>query len=444
MKLRIKKVFRSALLLCAAGLASCASSASPTVPESDGEILGSWTLTRQTALADGVFYSRYRLGRLDSRVHVLSLDLSNPRIVLETVMADEICPNPNRNFNANNGKNLRETLSETCLRRRSEGRNIIAGVNTGFFNSHDGFPRGFHIEYDEPLFINSPYVRDHLPNHRYGFTFFSDRRCSFEERSFEGTVQWNGITIPYYSINDTILMQRGPAPAGYLHTQQANLYTFRFRHTPHEERPEITNEINPDALFIVARSDRRLQVNCGETNGRIIGVIDGREGRNIEIPYVTQPNEWVLRLTGEEAARMASAAVGDPVRITATVRIGGEAKSIIMHNAGMARYLHNGMQIDRNTERKPATTIGIDAQGIHLMIVCVDGVSSSGSGMNYDQLGAVMKHLGMAEAVRFDGGGSTSMWIYEEEKGGLLACPSCDSKGDERSCMNYLHVRILE
>ena len=62
-------------------------------------------------------------------------------------MADELCLNPNANNNSNNGKKLRETLSETCTRRRAEGRNIVAGINTGFFNSHDGFPRGFHIEY---------------------------------------------------------------------------------------------------------------------------------------------------------------------------------------------------------------------------------------------------------------------------------------------------------
>ena len=55
-----------------------------------------------------------------------------------------------------------------------------------------------------------------------------------------------------------------------------------------------------------------------------------------------------------------------------------------------------------------------------------------------------MCELGMYNAVRMDGGGSTSMWINRGSDEGELVCKSCDSKGNERSCMNYLHVRILE
>ena len=69
-------------------------------------------------------------------MHVLQIDLGNPEIELTTAYANEQIPNPNANKNSNNGKNLRETLSEVCSRRRAEGQKIIAGINTGFFDSN--------------------------------------------------------------------------------------------------------------------------------------------------------------------------------------------------------------------------------------------------------------------------------------------------------------------
>ena len=112
-----------------------------------------------------------------------------------------------------------------------------------------------------------------------------------------------------------------------------------------------------------------------------------------------------------------------------------------MYNGSMYRFLNNGAWGNiSNNEEKPATILGADQAGTTVKIVCVSGTSSSGTGMNYYQLYRVMSKLGMYNAIRFDGGGSTSMWT----KPGGVVCKSCDSKGDERSCMNYMHVRILE
>ena len=45
------------------------------------------------------------------------------------------------------------------------------------------------------------------------------------------------------------------------------------------------------------------------------------------------------------------------------------------------------------------------------------------------------------DSRRFDGGGSSCMWIYNASAGkGALVNRPCDSKG-ERSCMNYILVR---
>lgn len=397
-----------------------------------------WTVADEAQLADGVTYTRYDLTNHDSDVYVVTVDLTNPKVVLETVMADEICLNPNHNGNSNNGKNLRETLSETCLRRTSEGRNIVAGVNTGFFESNLGFPRAFHVEYDEPVYINNPYVREAYPAHAPGFTFFEDRSVSFSNRDFTGMVKSGDIEVEYYSVNDTIVALSNKVPLGYEYCQTANLYTSRFKHEPH---PGIYNTVNPNALFIVGRSNSELKVNCGYIDGEVTAVVDGRNGAQIEVPFVENRNEWVLQLTGESAEKLASLKAGDPISIKGDVTIGSQTKPIIMYNGSMYRFLNNGAWGNiSNNEEKPATILGADQAGTTVKIVCVSGTSSSGTGMNYYQLYRVMSKLGMYNAIRFDGGGSTSMWT----KPGGVVCKSSDSKGDERSCMNYMHVRILE
>jgi len=97
-----------------------------------------------------VKYTYYEFTNLPRKMHVLELDLTNDAVEISTSMADDLVPNPNGNNNSNNGKNIRETLSENCNRKRAEGQNIIAGINSGFFNSHDGFPRDCISRRDAP------------------------------------------------------------------------------------------------------------------------------------------------------------------------------------------------------------------------------------------------------------------------------------------------------
>ena len=77
-----------------------------------------------------------------------------------------------------------------------------------------------------------------------------------------------------------------------------------------------------------------------------------------------------------------------------------------------------------------------------MIIFCVDGRTDNDRGLDFYEAYRVSKKLGLYDVIRFDGGGSTVMWIYENGVGKVINHVS-DSKG-ERSCMNYLHVRVLE
>lgn len=157
---------------------------------------------------------------------------------------------------------------------------------------------------------------------------------------------------------------------------------------------------------------------------------------------MSEKTDWVLQVTGEKTAALAAALkVGDAVRINANVSIGSVSKQIIMHNSSMYRFLNGGnWNAVNDATLMPATCIGADQAGTTVKLVCVDGRTSIDTGMNYWQLYMTMKKLGLHNAIRFDGGGSTTLWKWENGAGAIANRP-CDSKG-ERSCMNYMHVRI--
>lgn len=397
-----------------------------------------WTIVEDRELASGIVYKHYSFSNFNQNIYAIEIDMNNPKVTFETAMADEICPNPNGNNNSNNGKILRETLSETCTRRRAEGRNIVVGINTGFFNSHDGFPRGIHIEEGEPVFINNPYVRATLTNHVWGFTYFEDRTVSFEKRDFTGKLKVGMQEYEYYSVNDTIVRLSGQP------SYDANLYTHRFVKEPH---PGISNPIGAQALFIVGRNDRALQVNSGDQDATITQIIDGRS-TTVEAPYVTGKEEWVLQVTGDKANELAqSLKTGDKVKISAEIKIGSSTAPIKVHNSSMYRFLYNGVYAappkkeDAETIN-PTTNLGMTQDKSKMILFCVDGRTDNDRGLDFYEAYRVSKKLGLYDVIRFDGGGSTVMWTYENGIGKVINHVS-DTKG-ERSCMNYLHVRVLE
>ena len=397
-----------------------------------------WQVTEDRELASGIVYKHYSFTNFNQNIYAIEIDMNNPKVTFETVMADDICPNPNGNNNSNNGKVLRETLSETCTRRRDEGRNIIVGINTGFFNSHDGFPRGMHIEEGEPVFINNPYVRSILTNHVWGFTFFDNRTVSFEKRDFTGKLKVGTKEYEYYSVNDTIVRLSGKP------SYDANLYTFRYVKEPH---PGLTNPIGTKALFIIGKNNQPLKVNSGDFEATITKIIDGR-GTTVEAPYVTDKNEWVLQVTGDKADELVrNLKTGDKVQISAELKIGSSTNPIKVHNSSMYRYVYNGVysappkKEDAETIN-PTTNLGMTQDKSKIIIFCVDGRTDSDRGLDFYEAYRVCKKLGLYDVIRFDGGGSTVMWTYENGIGKVINHVS-DTKG-ERSCMNYLHVRVLE
>lgn len=83
-------------------------------------------------------------------------------------------------------------------------------------------------------------------------------------------------------------------------------------------------------------------------------------------------------------------------------------------------------------QKNPRTAVGLTADKSHLFIAVVDGRATSRVGMTCTELGAFMKDIGAHDALAFDGGGSSTMWV---EGKGILNYPT---DGSERTVANHL------
>ena len=160
----------------AASSAAPASSAAASAPASaEGKVLNIWCWNDE-------FQSRFN--DYYPEVKEIAADKSTTTLKDGTTVKWTI----NANENNNNGFNIRETLSQLCTRKRAEGQNIIAGINTGFFDSNDGIARGPHIEDGELVYANNSSVRASLTNHAWAFTVFNDGTSSCGKKTFGGSV----------------------------------------------------------------------------------------------------------------------------------------------------------------------------------------------------------------------------------------------------------------
>ena len=296
-----------------------------------------WDVLEEKQLHAGVKYSHCSFTGMPRHMHVLQIDLGDPDVDLTTAYANEQVPNPNANKNSNNGKNLRETLSEVCSRRRSEGQNIIAGTNTGFFDSNDGISRGYHVEEGEPVYVNNPAVSGALVNHAWALTVFTDGTASCGKKALSAHLEAGGKQYSICSVNDTILRHASPK-------YEVNMYTNRYRQYPHVSKKSITNPLAMDVLYVVAQyKDSPVQVNTGWAEAVVKDMYNGTGTPLSSAPYLSSAKEVGFAVSGSTAqALLSSLKAGDTVRLKFDMSIDGETKPIHTQNSSMYRLMEDG------------------------------------------------------------------------------------------------------
>ena len=282
-----------------------------------------WTEVETRQLHSGATYHHYNCTNVPRHIHVLEINLKDPGIELTSAFANEVVPNPNGNGNSNNGFKIRETLSQLCSRRRSEGQKILAGTNCCFFDSNDGISRGFHVEDCEPVYINNPSVVTSLTNHLWGFTVFTDGTASCGKKKFTGKLRTGGKEYPFYTVNDTTLRHASPVKS------PVNLFTSRYVRTPHTAYPSLINDLAKDVLYVICEyTGDVMKVNTGYAAAKVVDIRDGRSG-SISLPYITAKNRIGIALSGDQANTWAATVKkGDTVEFRCDIAIDGDASKV--------------------------------------------------------------------------------------------------------------------
>lgn len=413
--------------------------------DSSKESYLNWNEVKTMQLNEGVKFSHYDCINTPLKIHVLEVNLDSQGVEVTTSYANDCVPNPNGNKNSNNGFKIRETLSQLCNRKRSEGQNIIAGVNSGFFDSNDGISRGFHIEEGKPVYINNPYVFNALPNHSWGITVFTDKTASCGKKKFTGKLKVSDKEFSWHSMNDTIMRNVSKS-------YRINLYDSHYKRYPHASYTNLENKLAKNALYIVAEYvDESMGVNTGYAQAKVVSVSDGRTSPLSLAPYITSKNQVGISLSGSEAEEIFSmVSVGSVIEFRCDMTIEGETtRPIYTQNSSMFHMLKNGVNnlssLPSNhnpTERDPKTFPVISQDKKTLWLVQVDGRQGWYScGICPNEMMVLAKKLGGYNVTNIDGGGSSVMWVYDSAAGmGSVVNSVSDSKG-ERSCLNYLLIK---
>ena len=93
--------------------------------------------------------------------------------------------------------------------------------------------------------------------------------------------------------------------------------------------------------------------------------------------------------------------------------------------------------------RHPRTCLGFKPNG-NVVLLTVDGRHEQSAGMSLPELEKIMRWLGCESALNFDGGGSTTLWVKDFGRNGVVNYPSDNKKWDhegERKVANVLIVR---
>lgn len=407
-----------------------------------------WTEKETIQLHSGATYHHYSCTYVPREIYVLEVDLTDPGIEITAVIADESIPNPNglTDNDYNYQKNtVRERLSDICTRRRAEGQKILAGVNSGFFDTYPGILRGFHVEEGQPAYINNPAVVNKLPNHSWGFTVFTDGTASCGKKTFTGKMQTGGKEYSYYSVNDTILRHTS---AEY----QANLYTARYKKQPHSDHPELVNPLAQDAMYVICEWDGEpMKVNTGYARATVKEIRDGRASA-ITPPYLSSDNRFVIALSGKMANDWKeSVSVGQKVDMSCQISVDGVTKPIYTQASTMYQLMTDGADASNTpgsnaslyTKYDPMTFPVVSRDLKKVWLVEIDGRQLWYSmGVKGYEMYRIAKKLGGWWTTRFDGGGSSCIWVWDASKGsGSIVSRPCDNPGGERSCISYLLVR---
>ncbi|MBQ9605293.1 MAG: phosphodiester glycosidase family protein, partial [Firmicutes bacterium] len=196
------------------------------------------------------------------------------------------------------------------------------------------------------------------------------------------------------------------------------------------------NAISSTASLDANRSDLvKIVVN----DGAIVDISGA--GETVDVPadgYVIVMNKSTA------ASQLGKFSVGQRVGFTENetfvFRPEKSISSVELGVSGGGELLRNGETVENGliiSGRNPRTMIGVNKDKTKVYVVCIDGRGDSIGATHYEAA-EVMADLGCYDAIHFDGGGSTTMVVENEDN--QLYVANDPSEGTERRVANAFGV----
>lgn len=93
--------------------------------------------------------------------------------------------------------------------------------------------------------------------------------------------------------------------------------------------------------------------------------------------------------------------------------------------------------------RHPRTAIVVTNKN-RVLFITVDGRDPNAAGMSLIELGKILKWLDAKDGINLDGGGSTTLWIYNQPEGGIVNYPSDNKIWDHAGERKVANVILLK
>lgn len=365
------------------------------------------------ALAPGIRHRRLVALSGPFTINVVEVDLRRRDLVVRAARA----------FDSLRG---RERTSSIAARAAAHGA-VLAAVNADFFSLRTGENENNQIIDGEVVkglaITDSPFDSLHTVHSQFGMTCAG--KPVIDRFSLDAAV----ITPPPASVMlplDAINFRgRGDA---------AVLYTARYGQTPAAD--SVARDIAELPLQESARAGDTMMY-------RVDGAPRSGGGLTLERGAAALSGSG---LAAELIRRFgASSPPGTTLRVVERWKPNRGALCTLV--GGWPRVVRDGRDLadsaDRlegtfprfSVTRHPRTAVGFSRDSTTLYLVTVDGRSESSSGMSLAELSALLRSLGVQQALNLDGGGSTTLVLH----GRVVNQPS-DSAG-ERTVGNALLVQ---
>ncbi|HNT66400.1 MAG TPA: phosphodiester glycosidase family protein [bacterium] len=347
----------------------------------------------QRTVGPGVTYERIIEATQPWRIDLLQLDLDNPNLQMESVKARDLL------YGLEGTRSMAE-------RKTRENHYVLAAINADFYNTLTGEPINAQV-------VNGELVR--RPGTLSTIGFDRHNRPSLARTALTASVASGGQALPLNTVNATrqanfLVLYNSFFGA----STQTNQWGTEVLVTP------LTPWVINDTVYCRVDSIEVLRGNMAIPAGK--AVLSGHDAAATFLQNHAQKGDTLSLYIGLLAHRP-----------SLTQLLGGLPR--IVHNG--ANWVDQGVTQeggpDHAFQRHPRTAIGFSADSTRLFLITVDGRQDHSDGMTLPELADFMISRGVAEGLNFDGGGSTTMVVWDQ----IVNSPS---DGFQRSVSNALLV----